>query len=79
MYLDKKKTSKYLDELDKKILKLDKYHDYDDYEYKGIKNIKDLFNISIDKGYYKPGLVKSGYNNNYVQFESKGYKILSIQ
>ena len=25
-----KKTSKYLDELDKKILKLDKYHDYDD-------------------------------------------------
>ena len=26
------KTSKYLDELDKRILKLDKYHDYDDYE-----------------------------------------------
>ena len=37
------KTSKYLDELDKKILKLDEYCDYDDYEYKGIKNIKDLF------------------------------------
>ena len=35
------KTSKYLDELDKKILKLDEYRDYDDYEYKGIKNIKD--------------------------------------
>ena len=41
------KTSKYLDELDKKILKLDEYSDYDDYEYKGIKNIKDLFKISI--------------------------------
>ena len=27
-----RKTSKYLDELDKRILKLDKYHDYDDYE-----------------------------------------------
>ena len=26
------KTSKYLDELDKSILRLDKYHDYDDYE-----------------------------------------------
>ena len=79
MLLDQKKTSKYLDELDKKILKLDKYHDYDDYEYKGIKNIKDLFNTSIDKDYYKPILVKSGCNNNYVQYESKGDKILSIQ
>ena len=38
-----KKATKYLNELDKKILKLDKYHDYDDYEYKGIKDIKDLF------------------------------------
>ena len=74
-----KKTSKYLDELDKKILKLDKYHDSDDYEYKGIKDIKDLFKLSIDKDHYKPILVKSGYNNNYVQCESKGDKILSIQ
>ena len=40
-----KKTTRYLDELDKKILKLDKYHDYDDYEYKGIKDIKDLFKL----------------------------------
>ena len=75
----KKKTSKYLDELDKKILKLDKYHDYDDYEYKGIKDIKDLFKLSIAKDHYKPILVKSGYNNNYVQYESKGDRILTIQ
>ena len=74
-----KKTNKYLDELDKKILKLEKYHDYDDHEYKGIKDIKDLFKPSIDKDYYKPALVKSGYNNNFVQYESKGDKILSIQ
>ena len=74
-----KKTNKYLDELDKKILKLEKYHDYDDHEYKGIKDIKDLFKLSIDKDHYKPVLVKSGYNNNYVQYESKGDKILSIQ
>ena len=72
-----KKTSKYLNELDKKTLKLDKYHDYDDCEYKGIKNIKYLFKLSIDEDYYKPVLVKSGYNNNYVQYESKGDKILS--
>ena len=74
-----KKTNKYLDELDKKILKLEKYQDYDDHEYKGIKDIKDLFKPSIDKYYYKPVLVKSGYNNNFVQYESKGDKILSIQ
>ena len=29
--ISSRKTSKYLDELDKNILKLDKYHEYDDY------------------------------------------------
>ena len=58
---------------------MDKYHDYDDYEYKGIKDIKDLFKLSIDKDYYKPILVKSGYNGNYVQHESKGDKILALK
>ena len=76
--ISSRKTSKYLDELDKKILKLEKYHDYDDYEYKGIKDIKDLFKLSIDKDYYKPILVKSGYNGNYVQYESKGDRILTL-
>ena len=38
-----KKTNKYLDDLDKKIFKLEKYHDYDDHEFKGIKDIKGLF------------------------------------
>ena len=74
-----KKTNKYLDDLDKKIFKLEKYHDYDDHEYKGIKDIKDLFKPSIDKDYYKPVLVKSGHNNNLVQYESKGDKILSVR
>ena len=74
-----KKTTKYLDELDKKILKLGKYHHYDDHEYKGMKDIKDLFKPSIDKDYYKPVLVKSGYNNKFFQYKSEGDKILSIQ
>ena len=74
-----KKTNKYLDELRKKILKLDKYHDDDDYVYKGIKDIKDLFTLSIDKDYYKPILVKSGYNDNYAQYKSKGDKILTLK
>ena len=77
--INSRKTSKYLDDLDKKVLKLEKYHDYDDYEYKGIKDIKDLFKLSIDKDYYKPILVKSSYNGNYVQYESKGDKILILK
>ena len=71
-----KKTSKYLDELDKRILRLDKYHDF---EYKGIKDIENLYKISIDKDYYKPKLNKSGYNKNYAQYESKLDKILSLK
>ena len=77
--ISSKKTSKYIDELDKRILRLDKYHDYDDFEYKGIKDIENLFKISIDKDYYKPKLNKSGYNKNYAQYQSKGDKILSLK
>ena len=80
MLLNSKITIKYLDELNKKIDKLDRYYrDYDDYEYKGIKDIKDLFKLSIGKDYYKPLLVKSGYNGHYVQYESKGDKILILE
>ena len=68
-----------MDKLDKRILELDKYQDYDNYEYKGINNIEDLFRITINKDYYKPKLVNIGYKNNYVQYESKGDRILSIQ
>ena len=53
-----------MDELDKKLLKLDKYDRDDDYVYRGIKNIQNLFKLSIDEDYYKPILVKSGYTNN---------------
>ena len=74
-----KKTNNYLDELNKKILKLEKYHHHDDYEHRGIKNITDLFKLSIDKDCYKAILVKSGYNNNYIQCASKGDKILTLK
>ena len=75
--ISSKKTNKCLDDLDKKIFKLEKCHDYDDHEYKGIKDIKHL--PSTDKDYYKPVLVKGDHNNNFVQYESKGDKILSIR
>ena len=74
-----KKTNKRRIDLEKKLLELKKYHDHDDNEYRGIKDIKDLFKLSIDEDYYKPKiLLKSGYNNNYVQYESKGDRILGI-
>ena len=73
--LESETTRKYLDEVDKKILKLDEYYDDDDFEFKGIENIQDLFKILI----YKPTLVKSGYNNNYIQYESKGDNILTVE
>ena len=43
-------TTKILDELEKKILKLDEYYEDDDFEFKGIENVQDLFKILI----YKP-------------------------
>ena len=53
---DSKRTNKYLDELDEKILNLNKYY-YDDYEYKGINSVQNLFKPSIDKP------------NNYIQYK----------
>ena len=38
-----------------------------------------MFKISIDKDYYKPKLSKRGYNNNYVQYESKGDQIITLK
>ena len=77
--LGSKKTRKYPDELDEKIRKLYKYYHDDDFEFRGIKNIQDLLKLPIDEDYYKPTLVKSGYNNNYIQHESKGDKILTVK
>ena len=40
-----------------------------------IENVQDLFKISI----YKPTIVKSGYNNNYIEYRSEGDKLLTIE
>ena len=58
-----KKSSKYLNELNKKIIGLDKYEDY-----VGIENVKDLYSI-LD---YKPVLIRAGFNNNYLEYGSDG-------
>ena len=54
---------------------MDEYYDDDDFEFKEIENVQDLLKILI----YKPTLVKSGCNNNYIQYESKGDNILTVE
>ena len=64
--LESKKTKKYLNKLEERIYKLNTYYDYDDVKYRGIKDIKDLLDLSISEDYYKPIIVKSTFNNNYI-------------
>ena len=66
---------KNLHELEKNLSKKKKYYDYDyDTEYKRIRDVKDLFDLSLDEDYYKPITTNSVFNNNYIQYESRGNK-----
>ena len=53
----------------KKILNLDKYDGFI-----GIENVKDLFSILN----YEPVLVKTGFNNNYLEYVSEGNNSLTF-
>ena len=64
-----KKSSKYLNELNKKIINLDKHEDFI-----GLENVKDLYSI-LD---YKPVLIRGGFNNNYLEYGSDGNNSLSF-
>ena len=64
----RKEIEKNLTELEENLSKAKKYYD------KGIRNIKDLFDLLIDEDYYKPIITKVAFNNNYIQYESKGDK-----
>ena len=77
--LKSKKTKKYLNKLEERIYELNKYYDYDDVKYRGIRDIKDLLGLSISEDYYKPIIVNSAFNNNYIQCESNGDKMLIIE
>ena len=66
---------------------MDEYYDDDDFEFKGIENVQDLFKILTIDEYlalileiiYKPAIVKSAYNNNYIEYRSEGDKILTVE
>ena len=77
--LESKKTKKYLNKLEERIYKINTYYDYDDAKYRGIEDIKDLFDLSIIEDYYKPIIVNSTSDNNYIQYENKGDKILKFE
>ena len=81
--LESEIIKEYFDELDKKFLEFDEYYndndddddDDDDDDFIGMENVQDLFKISI----YKPTIVKSGYNNYYIEYRSEGDKLLTIE
>ena len=69
-----KEVEKIFTELEENLSKTKKYYDYDESEYLGIRNVRDLFDLSNDEDYYEPMLVKSAFDGNYIQYESKGDK-----
>ena len=71
-----KKAEKFLKKLkEEDINRLKKccYHDNNDLYYKGMRQIENLFN-KFDENYYKPIKTKGGFNNNYIEYESRGDK-----
>ena len=47
-------------------------------EYKGIRDIGNLFD-EFDEDYYRPIKTESAFNGNYIEYESKGDKKLSLK
>ena len=70
-----KKLEKDFDRLQKH-----RYRDNDDLYYKGIRQIENLFD-EISEDYYKPIKTKGTFNNNYIEYKSRGDKdkILSVR
>ena len=54
-----------------KIKDAKKYYDYDNTKYQGIRDTVNLLG-KVDEGYYKPIKNKSAFNDNYIEYESKG-------
>ena len=68
-----KNSNEYLNELDKKVIKLNQYNNNNNNDF--IKNIRDLFNIVN----YEPILIKTGFNNYYLEYRSEGNDSFSFE
>ena len=62
-----------LAELYNKVEETKKYRDHDDPNYEEIRDIENLFN-EIMEDYYKPVKPKGAFNDNYIEYESRGDK-----
>ena len=69
-----KEIERNLTELEESLFKTKKYYDYDDIEHKGIRNVKDLFDLLIDEDCYEPIITKGAFDDNYIQYGSRGDK-----
>ena len=67
------KSGQSLAELYNKVEETKKYPDHDDLNYKGIRNIENLSD-EINEDYYKPVKTKGAFNDNYIEYESRGDK-----
>ena len=66
-------SNEYLNELDKKIIKLNEYNNNNNDDF--IENVRDLFNIVN----YEPILIQTGFDNNYLEYRSEGNDSLSFE
>ena len=72
-YQKQEKNKQYLKELKENLTKLKRYRDYDDWGYKGIRDIESLLG-EINEDYYKPVKTRGAFNDNYIEYESRGDK-----
>ena len=61
-----KEIERNLNELEENLSKTKRYYDYDNIEYRGIRNVRDLFDLPIDKDYYKPIIARDAFNSRYI-------------
>ena len=67
------KSEQSLAELCNKVEETKKYPDHDHLDYEGIRDIENLFD-EINEDYYKPVKTKIAFNDNYIEYESRGDK-----
>ena len=67
------KSQQRLAELFNKVEETKKYPDHDDPNYEEIRDIENLFN-KIMEDHYKPVKPKGTFNDNYIEYESRGDK-----
>ena len=71
-------SNEYLNELDKKIIKLNEYNNNNNNNNNNndfIENVRDVFNIVN----YEPILIRTGFNNNHLEYRSEGNDSLSFE